>query len=252
MSQTTTPQPSAESGTLHSPWWRLQGVFLEPTRTFQEIGQKPNWLIPMIALVLIGALSYSFMISTIGYENLVRQQMAANPRVQEMSQEQQEQAFQAATQSPIAQYFAYVAVVLFGTAGMALVALLFFLGMMLVAADLKYPQVLSVTLHSFFAYSLITSILTAIVIYLAPVKEEIDLQNVVQSNLGLLIDKTESPVLYSIGSSIDLFSIYVIYLLALGLSKAGKRVQFASALAIVLILWVIWVAGKAGIAALFS
>ena len=189
MSQSTMPQPSAEPTQLHSPWWRLQGVFFEPTRTFDEIGQKPNWLIPMVILALIGALSYTFVISNIGYENLVRQQVLSNPQIQEMPKEQQEQMIEQATQSSFGRYFAYVGVVIFGTAGMALVALLFFLGMMLVAADLKYPQILSVTLHSFFAYSLITSILTAIVIYLAPDKGEIDIQNVVQSNLGLLIDK---------------------------------------------------------------
>src|SRR5438874_893298 len=56
---------------------RVAGVFFEPTRTFQDIGARPDWLLPMF-LIILSALAFSVSIGKrIGFERVVDQQVAS-------------------------------------------------------------------------------------------------------------------------------------------------------------------------------
>ena len=68
------------------------------------------------------------------------------------------------------------------------------------------------------------------------------------------MDPVTSPkFLYSLASSLEVFGIWTLVLIAVGLKAAGGRnISFGSALAAVFVPWVIWVLCKASLAGMFS
>jgi hypothetical protein len=77
-----------------------------------------------------------------------------------------------------------------------------------------------------------------------------DLTDLTHSNLGFLVDRKANQVLHSLAASIDVFTIWVLALLVIGLAIAAK-VSRKKAATLVLSLWGIYVLGKAGVAAIF-
>src|SRR5436309_14871331 len=68
---------------------RVTGVFFDPTKTFEDIGARPNWLLPMV-LIILSALAFSVSIGQrIGFDRVVDQQVAS--RMADKSPEQRAQ-----------------------------------------------------------------------------------------------------------------------------------------------------------------
>ncbi len=253
---TESNQPERESGAtqLHSNWWRLQAVYFEPSRLFEEIAQRPNWLLPLLLVGLATALSVAVLLNVVGMESVVRQNLAQSSQYQEANAQKQQEMLDGALNSPIAKtifkaapLFPAIAIwfITLVMAGILMVALL------LAGKQLQFSKLFSVCCHSFLATSLISSPLLMIVALLASDPAQLDLQNPLQSNLGFLVDAKQSPALHSLASSLDFFSLYAIFLLSLGISKITKRTSLGGAMSIVGGLWLVWVIGKTAWAAIF-
>jgi hypothetical protein len=73
-----------------------------------------------------------------------------------------------------------------------------------------------------------------------------------QGHAGAFLDRaTTNKALYSIASSVDIFSFGLLFLMALGLSKVSKRLSIAQSAATVGALWFVYVAAKAGLSLFF-
>ena len=57
---------------------------------------------------------------------------------------------------------------------------------------------------------------------------------------------------YSLATSIDLFTIWSILLLAVGISVAARKMPFSKAVILVVAPWIIWILVAAGFAGMFS
>jgi hypothetical protein len=76
-------------------------------------------------------------------------------------------------------------------------------------------------------------------------------QEVIQANLGLLLEKSSAAKpLWALLSSIDLFSLWMVFLLAVGFGVASKKTT-GSAIWGVGIPWILIVLAKVGWAAIF-
>lgn len=241
----------SSSETLHSNAWRLQGIFLEPGRTFQEINQRWNWLLPMLAVVALSFAATFVLINSIGQETILRQQMLRNPQIQEMPRERQEEMIQGALESPFTKALFYIGP-LFSFLPALVVAGALLLGLVMTGSQSTFGKVFSVTSHVFFAYSVVSTVLVLAVVLLAPDPTEIDVQNPIQSNLAFLFDREDSTFLHSVATSIDLLSLYAIGLLALGLSKISARLSLGGGLALVGGFWLLYVLAKSSLAGIFS
>jgi len=91
MTDETKPQTDGQQPEESYPSWRrLPGIFLEPSRTFQEINRRPNWVLPVLVLIGIVLLTNYYVINTIGYETIARQQRLQSSQIQQLSEEQRE------------------------------------------------------------------------------------------------------------------------------------------------------------------
>ncbi len=251
MTDEFTPEGQPAQEQLESNWWRLQGIFFEPVETFQQIARRPNVLLPLLVIAVVGLAATYFVVDQIGYGNIVRKQMEQSPSVQQLEAAQREELIRDQIDNPVFQVLTYAAPAL-AIIPVVVVAGLLLLGARVFGSESSFKSILSATCHSYLAQGIITSVLICLVVAVTADKQSIDTTNAVFSNPGFLVDAAESPVLYAAASSLDLLSFYLMFLLALGLSTLDRKMSFGAAAGVVLFWWALWVAGKMGLTALFS
>lgn len=236
---------------------RWLGVYFSPGETFQEIGQAPRLLAPMLVLMLIGSLGGYLMIERIGVRQFFSagfEQAVAN---NQMTQEDADKQLDAMTNGVVGTITKY---------SFPLVGLLQPLIMGLVLAGLgklittlmggenKFKPLYSVTLFALLAISVIQTALLLIVIYLKPVSE-LDINNLVGSNLAallsMIVGKDGLPkFIMTLGRWLDVFLIWLIALLAIGYGAVSKRIKtgtFATGLGLVFGIFALLAAGWAAL-----
>jgi hypothetical protein len=230
---------------------RLTGVFFEPKKTFEDIAQRPAWLVPMV-LIIVAALTVTVVFTQhVGWERFFRQQMETSTRMSQMPPEQREAAL--AMQTKFAPISTSVAIAI-GLPIYYLIASAVLLGIVagILSAPVRFKQVLAVMSYASLT-AVISSILTLIVMMLKS-PDQFNLQNPLAFNPAAFMDPQNSPkFLYSLASSLDLFSFWTMFLLATGLkAAAGKKLSFGGALFAVVLPWAIYVCGKSALAGIFS
>lgn len=230
----------------HTEFGRLLSVLISPSKTFQSIAQRPTW---------IAALLVSTILATgVGMVAMSKVDMAASMRAQmeergDMTEEQIEKATE--TMAKFGMVFA-----LFGAVSSVaisfLIGLLFWVTLKLLGSEMSYFASLSTALHG-----LMPNVVAAILVF--PVilgQESLDLEAVqggrlLASSLAAFAPEESGKVLLALLSSIDVFSLWSIALLALGYQLVG-RVSRTAAWGSVLTIWLLYVLGKVGFTAAFS
>jgi hypothetical protein len=90
---------------------------------------------------------------------------------------------------------------------------------------------------------LIQTGLSMVVLYLKD-PEEFNLQNPLMFNVGAYLSPDTPAALRALGSSIDLFSLWIMVLLAIGISAAARKISFGKALAGIIFPWALFVGLK--------
>jgi hypothetical protein len=232
----TTPEPSK------NPFQRLAGVLFAPAETFEDIARKPDVLVPFVVLLLLGFICAVVMMPHVDMVSGAREAMEARGN---MSPEDVDRALRFTTAfgkamtyiSPVISAIFYLII-----AGVLLIAFRMFGG------EGTYKQSLSVSLYGWLPQIIYTIILAVIITSRGTVPAE-QMGGAVMSNLAFLVDFKEHRVLYSFLSSIDLFNIWTVVLLTLGMA-AVSRLSRARSAAIVISLWVMTIVIKVGFAAL--
>jgi len=243
-----TPEPSPAG---MGEFARITGVFFEPAKAFQDIAERPRWIVPALLVIVVSLVYMGLYSQHVGWERMFRHQMELNSRAAQMTPEQRENAI--ATQAKIGPILAYVGAVvgpLIYYTVCAAVLLAIVAGMM--SASVKFKQLFAVM-----AYSGLVGIVSAalgIAVMFLKNPDDFNLQNPLVFNPGAFMDPTtSSKFLYSLASSLDLFVFWTILLIAIGIkAAAGKKFSFGSALTAVIVPWAIFVLGKSALAGMFG
>ncbi len=228
-------------------WQRILGTFYAPDATFADIAREPHYMLCLGLQIVIGTVSTWFIVHHIGSLNIALRAIQQNPAAQSLSAQQiQAQAAMSAKFIHFSPLFAvFVApVVVLVVAACMLGAANFGLGL-----QTKFKQMFSLTAHAMLPLS-IAYLLALPIVFTASHPGHLDSQNLIGSNLGYFLSSTAPHWLQVFGQRMDLFSFWVIGLLALGISKAGPRVKYGSALTAVVLLWLVYVLAVTGIAAI--
>ncbi len=234
-----TPQPK---GAL----WRLQGIFFEPSETFKDINLKPGFIVPLIVAMLVTLAAWQAIAHLVDLHELLMAQVKSAPQAAGLSEDQL--ASSVNFQVIILQYLVPLFIPL-----MALIySGVFMLMVWISGSETTFSRLFSVVTHTIFFQSLVGAVLLVIVFALASDPYAVNLQNPIFTNLGPLVDPKASPVLYKLASSVDIISIYVIYLFGLGISKVSKRLSVGKGVTLVVIPYLVYLAISVGITALTS
>jgi hypothetical protein len=247
--------PNGTSETQASGFFaRLAAILFEPRKVFEEIKRKPTWLGIFLVLVLVVIAGQYVAVTRVDYETYLRQALAMNPFTKGMAEEQIQQivsrprsTFQQCMQVVLAPINLLIAFLV--------LAGVFLLAFVLTGVSLTYRKALAVT---FWAMAPPAIVVTFLAIVFMLVKEPdsldvIDITRNVASNPGVAVDEKASPVLHSLLARVDLFSLWTIYLLALGFSTISEgKLTFGRAGIVILTLWGLYVVVRVGISALIA
>jgi hypothetical protein len=179
----------------------------------------------------------------------IRAEIANSGRADKMTPDQMEQALDRGSGfiKPISWGGALLGppIITFVVAGV-----FFFVFRFFYAAELSFGQSLAIVAWSFFLLALVT---TSVVLTVMALRAEwsINPREALQANLAMFLDRqTTAKPLYTLASSLDLFTVWVLWLLATGYGVATRRMTGAAA-AGVLGVWALYVLGKVALAAIF-
>jgi hypothetical protein len=249
--EAVSPQPETSPKESPGELDRLLGVLFDPKATFPDIAARPhNWWMPLLLLALLGvSFTYAYT-QRVGWESFMREQIEQSPRAQNLSAEEKEQAIE--LQARIAPIFGYASGVL-GWPVFVLVmsgVFLFVLNVLL-GAQLTLKPVFTVTAYSMLP-NFVGGIVAMVVLFLKR-PADFNLQNPVASNVGAFLDPNTVPTgLVSFASSIDIFAIWALLLLATGYSAAARKLAWGKVFTWVVAVWVVYVVVKSGLAQLFG
>ena len=219
---------------------RLTGVWFSPTETFTQLGKRPDILIPLIILLVIGAIVGYVMIDRIGVQNFFSQGMRQAVEQGSMTQEQMD-AQLAAMMSGRTPTIIKLGFIVSGAISNVLFALvaaaILRLVSMVMGIENGFKKLLSVCLYTFLAVGLISSILFVLILFLKS-PEEIDIQNLVGSNLAALLTsmlgKDGLPkFIMNLARWVDVFALWMVGLIAIGFAAVSEKLKTRSALWVV-------------------
>jgi len=225
---------------------RLIGVFFSPGKTFADIARRPTWWIPIVVMAVLGTIYLNAFTQRVGWESVIRPAIERLPNAQAMTAQQREQAIERA--AGLYKYLGYGGSAVGTLFYVFLIAvLLMFLFDTIQGAGIGLKRMMAIVAYGFLPLA-IQTLLSMLVLFLKD-PEEFDLQNPLIFNVGAFLSSDTPAALRALGSSIDLFSLWIIVLLAIGVSSAARKISFGKAFATVLFPWLLFVALKAAAAA---
>lgn len=239
---------------------RLIGVLLSPTETFADINRRPTWVVPIVLSTLLAIAFISF------FNWRVKPDWAAFLRTQlerraersgtEISRSEAEAQAQRIAAFPAAT--AYVGAIVYPSLSALIAAYALTVGMVAVQSDTPFKKIFSVCAWANCAVTFVVYYLVACASLMAKDRaslDQIDLSNpagVAATNLGIFMPADSSPFLKSLVGSVDIFSIWLIIVLSIGLAMTSnsKRMTKGKAARVVVFWWLIFVGARAGLVSL--
>jgi hypothetical protein len=223
---------------------RLTGVLFSPDETFADIARKPNIVAPLVLYLIIGWAAALLTISHIDFEAMPREQMeSTQPNMPEADMERMVK-FQAG----LTKGFFYIQPVV-ATLVFAFVAFVFWLAFKIFGGAGTYQQAFSVTLYAWLPVMISSIAVTAVVLVTNRTVDIMELQTLLRSSPAFLVDRKDSPVLFALLGSFDIFTLWTLFLFTVGFAHVSKFTK-AKAAAIVGAIWGILLLFKVGGAAL--
>jgi hypothetical protein len=226
---------------------RLMGIFISPGETLEDVARKPGFWAPLIALV-VGAVAVSeTMLWKIGMERMVRMGIEQSNRASSMSPEQMDQAVRQSVRigGILAHFggFVIVPIYLLILAGLGILIVNLIFG-----AKMKFKTVFSLISYANLVTLLKSLMALALILFGDP--DHFNAANSVPDNVGFFLNPTQvSKPLYALACSPDIFTIWMLILVAIGLSKGtGSKAKPLSIFLVFVGLWAIWILGKMGLA----
>jgi hypothetical protein len=243
ISDVSPPPPVAAS---KNSFERIAGVLFAPAQTFEDIARKPDILVPLLVIIIIGYLTTFFMIPRMDWDAVTSQQIdaikAKNPNMSQQDIDRVTKMTQAA-----GKVMGWIGPIL-GVIWWLILAAVLLLAFRLMGGEGTFKQAFSTVLYAWIPM-VINGIVMTIVVVARGTVDPTQMATVVKSNPAFLVDMKEHPVLFSLLSSFDIFTIWMIVLLIIGCAAFSKTSR-AKAASIVISLWAIFIIIKIGFAAL--
>lgn len=229
---------------------RIIGIFWDPKPVYEDLAVRPRWWVPLILLTVLAVAYLAAFSNVIGWERFLEHEFQTNSRIQQLPPDEQQNFLQ--QQLKFIAPISYAGAVVGGVVVTVIIAALFVLVFKtLGGANLTFKQSFSITYYSFLPNALATILAIIVMFFVNPA--DFDLRNPVALNLGWFLSAETTPKwLQALASSIDLFSMWIMLLLALGFSTAARKLKYSKALTLVVSLWVFYVVLKTGWAAIFG
>jgi len=233
---TTVPQVQEKSLNLFS---RMLGTFFEPRKVFTSLDKKPVWLDVLVVLLILLVITLYF------FQPLILEtQKEKILKNEKLSEEAKSMAVESFNQ-PFTKIMIWVGGILGFVIVFFVVALVFFfIANFILGGEGRFNRMLSIYAHA----SLVMLPASIVKIPLAIAKKSMSVQT---SPAVFLSPEAEGTALFSFLSSFDIFTIWTIILISLGISVLYKF-SLKKASIMVVIPWFIYIIIKVVMASMFK
>jgi hypothetical protein len=234
----TTPAPAPDGSTSAVPAGeglsqssRLINTFVAPSKTFSDINRNSSWWVPWLIMSIVSLLFVYAIDQKVSFYRVADNQLKQSPKQMEQfeklapdAQTQQMNMRVAITKwisycSPI--FLLVIAVI---TAAVLLGSYNFGAG-----AQVGFGKSMAVVMYAYLP-GIIKSVLAAVALFAGMDPEGFQIQNPIATNPGFFFSPTDHPALYKLASSLDIFTIWSMVLIAIGftyISKVKKGTSYA-------------------------
>lgn len=230
---------------------RVIDTFVAPGKTFTDIRRSSSWWLPWLIGAIVG-LALVYVIDTkVGMEKVVENQIQLSPkasaRMDKLPPDQRDAQME--TQAKITRNFSYgfsviTLVVLAVVAAVLLATFKFGFG-----AQLTFGQAFAISNYAWLP-GCIKALLVILTVSISG-GENFTFQNQLASNLGAFLDPKGSHFLYSVASSIDVFTIWILILHGIGY-QCVTRLKRGTCMGVVFGWWAVVTLVGAAIGSLFG
>lgn len=223
-----------------NPFARIGGVFFNPVETMESIARRPDVLVTLLLIVVISIGSNYLAAPHVD----ITTEMAEQLREQGRSQEQIDETVEA-----MSKYGSYMTI---GSAALMPLWIAIMAGILLISFKLfggegTFRQAFSVTSYAWLPL-LVKGIIATLLLMRRESVTVSEMMTLVKSNPAFLVDP-ERKAAVAFLTSIDVFSIFTIFLLVIGFAELARLKRSQSA-ALIITLWLLYVLGKTGLAAI--
>ncbi len=230
---------------------RVINTFVAPSKTFADIRRNRSWWLPLLILT---AFSYLFTVtamSHVGPQRLAESALRNNPTQNEkLQQATPEQRAQTLRITATIMQISFLGWPLFVPVVSALGALLLWVGFnFILGGTATYSGMFAVMMFAWLP-SIFRSVLSTAMLFLGD-PESFNINDPIGTNPGFYMDANSPAFLKSMLGSVDIFSIWIFALMAIG-GAIVARVKIRSGVILVFTTWLIVVLLKAMVAAATS
>jgi hypothetical protein len=245
----STPAVAPPTGEPLSEGARLINTFVAPSKTFRDILRKTNWWVPfLITIAFVGVMQF-FVIQAVGPERLVENQFAKMPKVMDRIEQGGPQARDQFMEKQAANTKrSWITAPIFPGVIMLVTGLLLW-GTFSFGAGQRVTFGQSMAVVSYASLpGVIKSLLVILVAYLSP--DGYNPLNPIGTNLGYYIGSLGSSFFTVFLSMVDVFTIWTLFLTALGFTQITKAKMGVSS-AIVIGWFLVFALGFSGLLSMF-
>lgn len=226
---------------------RLVKVFYAPGEVFEDIKAKPTWVLALIAYLLVVTLTSLVVWNNMDFEASTRE------AIESFGFEIPEEALEQQIESSERRWFVkpILTGVIFIPILLVIAAALFFLMMKMVGSDIGFLATYSTMLHAYWPGKAVYSVLLAIMAQTQGPVTEMGLITLLKSSVAGFLGEGASMVAITVGSFFDVFRIWGVVLLVIGLSIVGRVDRGKSTFA-ALVPWILAISISAALAFLPS
>jgi hypothetical protein len=243
--------PAPEAARL-SEGARIVDTFIAPSKTFTDLRRSASWWAPFLLLVIVSTLFAYAVGAKVGYgkagENVLQTRAKQWDRIQNMKPEDRDKTMQLVEKQTMIGTYAFPAI--------DLVLLLIVAGLLLATftfganAKVPYKVALAIVVYASLPAA-VRYLLATLTLFAGISPDAFNVQNPVATNLGVLFSPSDNPLLYTMGSMIDIFALWTLVLTAIGFTCVS-RVKRGTALAIVFGWYIAFMVLIAGLTSLAS
>jgi hypothetical protein len=247
---TETPSPATDAGSSGGGFFQnLIDMYFAPREAFTRIVRAPGFVVPLVCHIALALAFTGVWLNKVDAKEFIKAQIEESGRWDQIPADRRGEILEGAEGRM--RIFGWVGPLVFTPLMVVVVAtVLMSVFRFFYTSEVGFKQSLAMVAWSFFAVALLTTPLLLLVLQLKG-DWNVNPQAALQANLGLLLDKsTAAKPLWAFLTSIDLFSLWMVFLLAVGFGVASRKAT-SSALWGVAIPWLVIVACKVGLAAIF-
>jgi hypothetical protein len=245
------PQDAYDGQPALTPVQRVTNTFVAPTKTFADVRRSPSWWLPFVIVLLFSYLFSAVAVTRIGLPALALSAIHNNPTQNQKYQDASpEQRAQTLTGTRVVMGVVLSSFVVTVPLYCAIAALLLWVGFNFILGG-------SGTFKGMFAVAMFASLpgvirsLLILGLMFAGDRENFNINDPVGTNPGFYMGADSSAFLKSALTSVDIFSLWTLALMAIG-GAIVSRVKVSNGVMMVFAVWVVFVLLKSAVTVAMS